>query len=308
MGHYLDGRVTAVLGTHTHVQTSDARVLPGGTAYMTDVGMTGPRDSVIGVRTDIDPAPVHDRAAAAVRGRGGAGAAGRGAHRRRGRAGDGDRGAGRHPVAAETGVVRATSRDDPADARDRYLTWHWSLHAAQSVSRRRAVPRSWTSRPSWSPQGVADTVNMARRHARRAQGAARAAAPRRSATRPARGRAGRPSCASPRRWSPTPSRSSPPRCSPSGSSLEFDHLPLLERLNGSFEGDPARRRAAVRLLTPYWLAALWAFGLYREPGRSIGGFNLGGVAERPDRAHVRELAAAHRPGARARARGARSPC
>ena len=53
MGHYLDGRVTAVLGTHTHVQTSDARVLPGGTAYMTDVGMTGPRDSVIGVSTDV---------------------------------------------------------------------------------------------------------------------------------------------------------------------------------------------------------------------------------------------------------------
>jgi 2',3'-cyclic-nucleotide 2'-phosphodiesterase len=53
MGHYLDGRVTAVIGTHTHVQTSDARVLPGGTAYMTDVGMTGPRDSVIGVRTDV---------------------------------------------------------------------------------------------------------------------------------------------------------------------------------------------------------------------------------------------------------------
>ena len=45
--------MTAVLGTHTHVQTNDARVLPGGTAYMTDVGMTGPRDSVIGVRTDI---------------------------------------------------------------------------------------------------------------------------------------------------------------------------------------------------------------------------------------------------------------
>jgi hypothetical protein len=53
MGHYLDGRVTAVIGTHTHVQTSDARVLPGGTAYITDVGMTGPRDSVIGVRTDV---------------------------------------------------------------------------------------------------------------------------------------------------------------------------------------------------------------------------------------------------------------
>ena len=53
MGHYLDGRVTAVLGTHTHVQTSDARVLPGGTAYLTDVGMTGALESVIGVRTDI---------------------------------------------------------------------------------------------------------------------------------------------------------------------------------------------------------------------------------------------------------------
>jgi metallophosphoesterase (TIGR00282 family) len=53
MGHYLDGRVTAVVGTHTHVQTSDARVLPKGTAYITDVGMTGPAESVIGVRTDI---------------------------------------------------------------------------------------------------------------------------------------------------------------------------------------------------------------------------------------------------------------
>ena len=53
MGHYLDGRVTAVVGTHTHVQTSDARVLPCGTAYITDVGMTGPLESVIGVRTDI---------------------------------------------------------------------------------------------------------------------------------------------------------------------------------------------------------------------------------------------------------------
>jgi len=49
MGWYLDGRVSAVLGTHTHVQTSDERVLPQGTAYITDVGMTGPRDSVLGV-------------------------------------------------------------------------------------------------------------------------------------------------------------------------------------------------------------------------------------------------------------------
>ena len=50
---WLDGRVTAVLGTHTHVQTSDARVLPGGTAAITDVGMTGPHDSVIGVRSEL---------------------------------------------------------------------------------------------------------------------------------------------------------------------------------------------------------------------------------------------------------------
>jgi 2',3'-cyclic-nucleotide 2'-phosphodiesterase len=53
MGWYLDGRVTAVVGTHTHVQTNDARVLPGGTAYVTDLGMTGPHDSVIGVRKEI---------------------------------------------------------------------------------------------------------------------------------------------------------------------------------------------------------------------------------------------------------------
>jgi metallophosphoesterase (TIGR00282 family) len=48
LGHYLDGRVSAVLGTHTHVGTIDARILPGGTAYVTDIGMTGPDDSVIG--------------------------------------------------------------------------------------------------------------------------------------------------------------------------------------------------------------------------------------------------------------------
>jgi metallophosphoesterase (TIGR00282 family) len=53
MGWYLDGRATAVLGTHTHVPTADQRVLPGGTAYQTDVGMRGPYDSVIGVEKDL---------------------------------------------------------------------------------------------------------------------------------------------------------------------------------------------------------------------------------------------------------------
>jgi metallophosphoesterase (TIGR00282 family) len=52
MGWYLDGRVTACVGTHTHVPTADARVLPGGTAYVTDVGMTGPRGGVIGVKRE----------------------------------------------------------------------------------------------------------------------------------------------------------------------------------------------------------------------------------------------------------------
>jgi len=49
---YLDGRVSAVVGTHTHVQTADERILPGWTAYITDVGMTGPRNSVIGIRPE----------------------------------------------------------------------------------------------------------------------------------------------------------------------------------------------------------------------------------------------------------------
>ena len=68
MGWHLDGRVTAVVGTHTHVPTADARVLPGGTAYITDVGMTGPRGGVIGVKreqaieamVDADADPVRD--------------------------------------------------------------------------------------------------------------------------------------------------------------------------------------------------------------------------------------------------------
>ncbi len=53
MGWYLDGRFSAVVGTHTHVPTADARVLPGGTALVCDIGMVGPRDSILGMRTDI---------------------------------------------------------------------------------------------------------------------------------------------------------------------------------------------------------------------------------------------------------------
>lgn len=53
LAHYLDGRVAAVIGTHTHVPTADEHILPGGTGYQSDAGMTGSRDSVIGVRKDI---------------------------------------------------------------------------------------------------------------------------------------------------------------------------------------------------------------------------------------------------------------
>ncbi len=53
LGHYLDGKATAIVGTHTHVPTADERVLPNGTIYITDVGMTGPLNGVIGVKKDI---------------------------------------------------------------------------------------------------------------------------------------------------------------------------------------------------------------------------------------------------------------
>src|SRR5205807_5323013 len=52
LGHQLKGRVSAVLGTHTHVPTADEQVLPGGTAFISDVGMTGPYDSILGRRID----------------------------------------------------------------------------------------------------------------------------------------------------------------------------------------------------------------------------------------------------------------
>ena len=53
LARWLDGKVTAVIGTHTHIQTNDARVLPGGTAALSDAGMTGPHDSVIGVQAEL---------------------------------------------------------------------------------------------------------------------------------------------------------------------------------------------------------------------------------------------------------------
>ena len=60
-GLYLDGKVSAVFGTHTHVQTADEQILPNGTGYITDIGMTGPKDSVLGVRSDIIISRLKDR-------------------------------------------------------------------------------------------------------------------------------------------------------------------------------------------------------------------------------------------------------
>jgi calcineurin-like phosphoesterase len=53
LGHYFDGRVNIVFGTHTHVPTADLRILPGGSGYITDLGMVGPEESVLGVKTEI---------------------------------------------------------------------------------------------------------------------------------------------------------------------------------------------------------------------------------------------------------------
>ena len=61
MGHYLDGRVSAVIGTHTHIPTADAQLLPGGTAYQTDAGMCGDYDSVIGMQKEVAVARFHKR-------------------------------------------------------------------------------------------------------------------------------------------------------------------------------------------------------------------------------------------------------
>ncbi len=69
MGRYLDGRVSAVVGTHTHVGTIDAKVFPKGTAHITDIGMTGPVDSIIGDDIQSVLTPVSDRHASPIIGR-----------------------------------------------------------------------------------------------------------------------------------------------------------------------------------------------------------------------------------------------
>ena len=115
LGLYLDGRVSVVVGTHTHVVTGDERILPGGTAYQTDLGMTGPVWSVIGFDPRDRPAALHQRPADPVRGRRGAG----GLQRRpdRHRSGDRPRPRDRADPAPRRGLtvaVRLAARHDAA--------------------------------------------------------------------------------------------------------------------------------------------------------------------------------------------------
>ena len=117
LARWLDGRVTAVLGTHTHVQTSDARVQRGGTAAMTDVGMTGPHDSVIGVKADAGDLPDANRHARPLRDRRGRRPDRGRAHRlRRVRPRYGDR-AGSRRLSLSRTTRRATSTRSRASTR-----------------------------------------------------------------------------------------------------------------------------------------------------------------------------------------------
>ena len=113
MGWHLDGRVAAVLGTHTHVPTADARVLPGGTAHITDVGMTGPARQRHRRQAGAGARAVHDADAGAVRDRGGERLGdGRARRRRRRRARPGDHpGDGSGSVSVARGASSATNRN-----------------------------------------------------------------------------------------------------------------------------------------------------------------------------------------------------
>ena len=128
MGWYLDGRVTAVVGTHTHVPTADARVLPKGTAYISDIGMTGPRDSVIGFSPGDGAAAIPDPPADPLRGCRRAGQLQRGADR--GGAGERTRYLDHAAAAPHRGLTPADAdRSRPSSVRPararRSSRWRW---------------------------------------------------------------------------------------------------------------------------------------------------------------------------------------
>ena len=153
MGWHLDGRVAAVVGTHTHVQTADERVLPQGTAYITDVGMTGPHDSVIGVERARDPPALPDglpqrfetatREPAPQR------------RRRRRRRGDGTRASHRAAESVRAGDRRRSSPQPAARA----LT-HGRL-ARPAVRRRAGAASAPAARSASSPRGSSTCIEGA---------------------------------------------------------------------------------------------------------------------------------------------------
>ena len=151
LGLYLDGRVSVVVGTHTHVVTGDERILPGGTAYQTDLGMTGPAVERHRVRPGDRPAAVHQRPADAVRGGRRAG----GAQRLPGRHRPGDR-----PRRSRSSGSSGWSRSEPVSNR----------HARRVRARRRtcpaAGPRPSTSTPTpRRSDGVLEPAELVRQAA-----------------------------------------------------------------------------------------------------------------------------------------------
>ena len=157
LGLYLDGRVSVVVGTHTHIVTGDERILPKGTAYQTDLGMTGPVWSVIGFKPEHRPAALRQRAADAVRGRRGAGRPQRlpGRHRPRDR-------------------PRAADRADPAPRRG--LRWRRpgpraTPRVPTTTSRSSPATRSPTSTPTRpAPTASSSPPSSSARRTRRASG------------------------------------------------------------------------------------------------------------------------------------------
>ena len=162
LGWYLDGKVTAVVGTHTHVPTADARVLPGGTAYITDVGMTGARGGVIGVKREQSIAVMRTHMPQRYDAVGRRPVDQRGAHPlRRAPAGDVDR------AGAAAGRLIAASR---ASRRRAEVLQHHGDDVAQRplVARRRGL------RPRAAPQQRAERVDGVQRAVRAAADVVRA--------------------------------------------------------------------------------------------------------------------------------------
>ena len=161
MGAYLDGKVSAVVGTHTHVQTADERILPGGTAFITDVGMCGPLDSVIGIRKELSIERFLTQRHSRLRGGEEPGLpAGRGhRHRRRHRQGPQHRAGARAPAghltpSAPAGLVggaamlSSCAKRPPTSSSRRSPAAPWTSRWPRSCRRSSSAPTTRASRSS----------------------------------------------------------------------------------------------------------------------------------------------------------------